>query len=313
MRMSLIALMTSTALMAGCATVPEADPAWAQVGNDVSGPVQTLTLSNIPEPAGATVTLFNGADLNMWEEWQGYADPGQTYTMNHAPGQGRVASDAPHRMFSVVTLEGQPALRVDGRTWGSLVHTGDYADYHLRLEYKWSGVRHAPRLELPENNGLLYHSHGAHGAVWGTWMKAVEFEIMTGSTGMVVPVGNGLEVTTTAVRDEALIDPMLRFRLGGAEAKAVGGTAIWNIENARDVEKPVGEWNTVDLYVVGNRAVHVLNGVPVMVVWNMCDPKTEGGACEPLTHGRIQLQSEGAETFFRNMTLTPIKHLPSVK
>jgi hypothetical protein len=32
----------------------------------------------------------------------------------------------------------------------------------------------------------------------------------------------------------------------------------------------------------------------------------------PLTHGRIQLQSEGAETFFRKIVLEPIARLPKI-
>ncbi len=58
-------------------------------------------------------------------------------------------------MFTVVSQDGEGVLRVDGTTWGSLVNHGDYGNYHLRLEYRFSGVRHAPRLDQPENNGLL--------------------------------------------------------------------------------------------------------------------------------------------------------------
>lgn len=276
--------------------------------NDPPFVAQTLELRGVPEPAGEAISLFNGTDLKDWEQWLGYPDAAQTYQADHAPAIGRVDSPA---MFTVVREDGEPALRVDGTIWGSLVHTGDYSNYHLRLEYKWSGVRHAPRLNEPENNGLLYHSHGPHGAVWGTWMASVEYEIMYGSTGMIVPVGKGLSVTTTVARDETLIDPKRRFMLGGLESQAIGNTAVWNIENASDAEKPVGEWNVLDLYVYGDKSVHVLNGVPVMQAWNLCAPDA-AGVCQPLTHGRIQLQSEGAETFFRRMVLTPINALPEI-
>ena len=37
------------------------------------------------------------------------------------------------------------------------------------------------------------------------------------------------------------------------------------------------------------------------------------GRRTPLTHGRIQLQSEGAETYFRDITLTPITRLPEIR
>jgi hypothetical protein len=38
-----------------------------------------------------------------------------------------------------------------------------------------------------------------------------------------------------------------------------------------------------------------------------------GQAPRPLTEGRIQLQSEGAETYFRNISIEPIDRLPSVR
>ncbi len=271
---------------------------------------QTLVLKTIPKATGPAVALFNGKDLDDWTAWLGYKDPSQTYLAKHdAPigvaGKGDI--------FTVVTEDGAPALRVSGETWGSLVHKGDFKNYHLRLEYKWSGKRHAPRLNEPENNGLLYHTHGTPGAVWGTWSRAVEFEIMTGSVGMVVPVGNGLEVDSSVAIDPSIIDPKQRFMAGGAKGSAVGNTVLWNIENNRNADKPVGDWNTLDLYVFANHAVHVVNGVPVMEVWGICDKASETAFCEPLTHGAIQLQSEGAETFFRNITIEPIDSLPAIE
>lgn len=286
-------------------------PAYAVEPAVVSLPAfhaRTLVLDDVPAATGPAIELFNGRDLDDWDAWLGYADPAETYRPEHgkAIGEGGKGDT-----FSVVDLDGAPALRVDGATWGSLVNRGDYGNYHLRVEYRFSGVRHAPRLDQPENNGLLYHSHGAPGAVWGTWMRAVEFEIMTGSTGMVVPVGNALKATTTSARDAGLIDPQTRYMPGGAEFSTVGNTAVWNIEAGSNAEKPVGDWNVLDLFVVGDHAVHVVNGVPVMEVWDLCDTGADG-VCAPLDHGHVQLQSEGAETFFRRITLEPIADLPKV-
>ncbi len=269
---------------------------------------QTLTLSDIPAGTAKPVKLFNGKNLKDWDAWLGYADPGQTYSKDHAAPIGPAGKPD---IFSVKTVDGKPVLHVSGRTWGSLIRHGDYANYHLRLQYKFTGKSYAPRLDQPGNNGLLYHTHGQPGAVWGTWSRAVEFEIMTGSVGMVVPVGAGLHVTSTVANDDSLIAPKLAYMAGAPENTVVGNSVNWNIANATAADKAEGEWNTLDLYVVGNHAVHVVNGVPVMEVWDICDPDASG-ACVPLTHGRIQLQSEGAETLFRDMTLEPIDHLPKI-
>lgn len=267
-------------------------------------PRPALVLTQIPEAAGPATVLFNGQDLKDWDAWLGYADPGLTYKRPPIAPIGATAQSAD--IFKVVVEDGRPALYVNGKTWGSLVHKGDFQNYHLRLQYKWGKGRWAPREAQAPNNGLLYHSHGAPGAVWGTWSQAVEFEIMTGSIGMVVPVGEAISAGTTVVDDPALIAPNLRFAPGGRAKVVKGGTADWNVEAYSDAEKPTGEWNTLDLYVVGDHAVHVVNGVPVMEVRDL---KADG---LPLTHGAIQLQSEGAETFFRDIVLEPIRAMPRV-
>ncbi|MGN6364091.1 3-keto-disaccharide hydrolase [Asticcacaulis taihuensis] len=271
---------------------------------------QTLVLKNIPPATGPAEALFNGKDLNDWTAWLGYREPAVTY---NAGGAKPIGPGGKGDIFTVVTEDGAPALRVSGETWGSLVHKGDFKNYHLRLEYKWSGKRYAPRLNDPENNGLLYHTHGAPGVVWGTWSRAVEFEIMTGSVGMVVPVGNGLQVDSSVAIDPSIIDPKQRFMAGAPKGSAIGNTALWNIENNFNADKPVGQWNTLDLYVFANHAVHVVNGVPVVEVWGICDKASDTAPCEPLMHGAIQLQSEGAETFFRNITIEPINSLPVIE
>ena len=51
---------------------------------------QRLVLKNIPAATGPAVALFNGKDLDQWDAWLGYADPGQTYLAEHDAPPGRV-------------------------------------------------------------------------------------------------------------------------------------------------------------------------------------------------------------------------------
>jgi hypothetical protein len=286
-----------------------AEQARTLAGDPPTAP-QHLRLVDIPRPTGKARSLFNGRDLAAWQGWLGYANPAVTYRKEPgaAPiGTGRdLAGD-----FAVRTVDGAPAIWIKGETWGSLIHRADLRDYHLRLQFKWGTATYAPRLKLPQNNGLLYHTHGAPGAVFGTWSPSVEFEIMRGSTGMLVTAGKEVRGRTEVAYDPKLIQPYLRYRLGGREIDMINGTPTWNVEAASDAEHAPGEWNTLDLYVVGNRAVHVVNGVPVAQVRDLATI-TPDGTRQPLTHGRIQLQSEGAETWFRNITVEPIKKLPRI-
>jgi hypothetical protein len=58
--------------------------------------------------------------------------------------------------FKVVVEDGEPAIHVNGKTWGSSTHKGDYADYHLSLQFKWGKNRYYPKLREPQDSGLLY-------------------------------------------------------------------------------------------------------------------------------------------------------------
>ena len=39
----------------------------------------------------------------------------------------------------------------------------------------------------------------------------------------------------------------------------------------------------------------------MLEAWNICDAEHILAWCEPLTHGRIQVQAEGSETLFRHI------------
>jgi len=281
---------------------------------DLAGPPpsapQRLTLADVPRPAGKALHLFDGHSLAGWQPWLGYADPAVTYRRDPGSVPIGVSRDTSGD-FAVREIDGASAIWVKGQTWGSLVHRADLRNYHLRLQFKWGPQTWAPRERAPRNNGLLYHSFGQAGEVFGTWRPSVEFEIMTGSTGMLVTVGTKVRARTSVSFDPSLIAPHLRFRVGGKEIEMVNGTPTWNVEAATDAERPIGEWNTLDLYVLGNHAIHVVNGVPVAEVRDMASIAPDG-ARVPLTHGHIQLQSEGAETWFRAISVEPIRSLPRI-
>jgi len=297
--------------MAGAASAQETLDRAGVVAGEAPAAPQRLVLTEVPAPAGKSVALFDGDGLRGWTPWLGYADPTITY-QDHPASTPIGTTRKTGKDFAVRQVDGAPALWIKGETWGSLVHRADLRDYHLRLEYKWGAKTWAPRLTEPRNNGLLYHTHGKPGEVFGTWRPSVEFEIMEGSTGMIVTVGIKVRATTNVAYDPKLIAPHLRFRAGGKDVVMVNGTPTWNVEAGLDAERPVGEWNTLDLYVVGDRAVHVVNGIPVAEVRDMAVIGPDGSR-QPLTHGHIQLQSEGAETWFRRITVEPIRSLPKLQ
>jgi hypothetical protein len=96
----------------------------------------------------------------------------------------------------------------------------------------------------------------------------------------------------------------VKFQKGGKKQTFRGGGFM----PGGDYEKPVGEWNTLDLYAVGDRSVHVVNGNLALVLTGL--RQIVDGKEVPLTKGRIELQTESAEVFFRNIQLRPITEIP---
>jgi hypothetical protein len=60
----------------------------------------------------------------------------------------------------------------------------------------------------------------------------------------------------------------------------------------RDAEKSYGEWNTVEIISYNGKCVHIVNGVIVNV-----------GEEASVKEGRILLQSEYAEIYYRNVRI----------
>ena len=76
-------------------------------------------------------------------------------------------------------------------------------------------------------------------------------------------------------------------------------------------EKPFGEWNELELYTIGQTAVYVVNGQVVQVLHNTFTTDGPPYIEKPLSAGQIQIQSEGAEVYYRRMEIQPITQFPA--
>ncbi|MBO9714977.1 DUF1080 domain-containing protein [Sphingomonas sp.] len=276
----------------------------ALIEGDPAAAPQRLELRDLPKATGPADDLFNGRNLAGWLPWLGFADTSVTFRSN--PGAEPLGTRADwRRIFSVEQVDGGPVIKAGGNYWGSLASTGDYGDFHLSLEYRW-GAEEPGRAR---NNGVVYLSHGAPGAAFGTWMTGMEFQLEHGSNGMAIPMGRSMRAGATIAQDRTVRYPFRVYRLGGRAIDLANVNPAYSVEHASDAEKPAGEWNRIDLYVVGNRAIHVVNGVPVMMLTDIAEIGPDGKRT-PVTKGHIQLQAEGGVTYFRNIRIEPIKRLP---
>ncbi len=80
----------------------------------------------------------------------------------------------PLKVFTVVTEDGEPAIRLSGEVFGILVTEKEFENYHLKLEFKWGDEKFPPREDKKMDSGIMYHSVGPEGAWGGVWMKSLE-------------------------------------------------------------------------------------------------------------------------------------------
>jgi hypothetical protein len=138
----------------------------------------------------------------------------------------------------------------------------------------------------------MYHSVGSFGAVSG------------GGGGLSDPPGSGYFMRSMELQI-AEGDVGSYYSLGPISVEAGGFFVLANAQH----EKPLGSWNTLDVYVLGAESVHVVNGIPVVHVRGAT--LEESAQRLPVTRGKIQLQSESMEIYFRAITLATIREIPS--
>ncbi len=246
--------------------------------------------------------LFNGKDLSGWET---YLDRPHAVGNQHGNLSPIGLNVDPNHVFSVVMIDGKPALRISGETFGGINTLAEFEDYHLQFEFKWGTQKWPPRLDRPRDSGLLYHSVGPHGTPM-LWMESFEFQLQEGDCGDYWGVMNVLADIPARKNEKGNYVYQPGVTLVTFQDKTpVGRSCLKN----PDAEKPAGQWNVVDLYCVGNTCAHVMNGKTNLVLKNL--RHLVDGQAVPLTKGKIQLQSEGAEVFYRNIRTRSLSELPA--
>ncbi len=243
-------------------------------------------------PAFSQKQLFNGKNLKNWDISLGTPISGFEDLAKKA---------TPASTYSITKMDGQNVIHISGDIFASLATKAEYGNYHLRLEFKWGDKVYGTR-----NSGLLYHSFGPFGAAYGTWMASIEHQLKHESLGDTHLMDNTYCETKTIKSSDG---KNFNYSPEGQSTSFSEKDNGRSVKKAKDAEKPLGEWNTVDLYCFGQTAVHVVNGQVVMINTNCC--KMENGLKIPLTKGKIQLQSEGGEFFIRKVEISDINEIPA--
>ncbi|MBK8505269.1 MAG: DUF1080 domain-containing protein [Saprospiraceae bacterium] len=249
-------------------------------------PASKNSESNIAkmEAGSKTIPLFNHQNLDGW------------YTFIKDRGRNK----DPKNVFTVE----DGVLHISGEEWGCITTEAEYENYHLIAEYKWGPITHEPRKDRARDGGILVHSVGTDGDYDGIWMYSIECQIIEGGTGDFIVVGDKSEKysVTSPVSKEKQGSSYL-YQPGGELMTFNSGRINWfgrdpnwkdelGFRGAQDIEKPVGDWNRMECIVSGDTIITKLNGIIV----------NEAYQVRPLK-GRIQIQSESAEMFFRKIDM----------
>lgn len=247
-------------------------------------------------------SIFNGKDLAGWDV---YIGPLYDSVKKGFEGTPIGLNKDPHNVFTVVKEDGAPAIRISGENFGGISTQQEFANYHLRLEFKWGKLKWHPKRNAKRDSGILYHAVGPHAKDGLFWMRSQEFQIQEGDCGDYWGCGGAFaDIPATKQGENKFVytagAPLLTFRDKGPNGR--------NCIKQPDGERPSGEWNVIDLYCYGDSSIHVVNGKVVMVLYKLRQPDGSGDA--PLRKGKIQIQSEGAEVFYRNLEVEEISSLP---
>lgn len=249
--------------------------------------------------------LFDGASLENWDTYSGpkFKPNAEGKSVSEDTLLGLNNDQA--KVYTIVDVDGEKALRISGEIFGAILTKREFENYHLRLQFKWGSKKWYPRDNSKRDSGILYHSVGKQGDGDTFWLRSQEFQIQEGDCGDYWGVAGGMFDVKAKMNADSIFqyDPdseLITF----SEDSEIGRYC----KKYPDAEKPGGEWNTIDLYCFKDTSVHVVNGVVNMELVN--SRININGNITPLTKGKIQIQSEGAEVFYRNIEISPIESLP---
>jgi len=187
------------------------------------------------------------------------------YAFGEEKGKANNASE----LFSVENN----MIRMYGPKAGYLMSEQSFRNFELTVEFRWNTDSQFAKKSNSKNSGVMYLVPAETPDV--LWPKGIQFQIKEGATGDFVLLQ---EVT---------------LNVNGTKTEA--GKSVVSKRFA-DAEKPIGEWNKLQVISKNGVITQKLNGKLV-----------NKGIESSVTEGRILLQYEGYPIDFRKVYIKKIK------
>lgn len=176
----------------------------------------------------------------------------------------------PEKVFSIEN----GLLHISGKEFGYIATEKTYGNFKLVAEFKWGVKKYPPREadSVKRDNGICFYFPAQEKDI--VWPKSIECQIQEGDVG-----------------DFWLIDST-SIKIDGQRTKPANYTrAVKKI----DGENPNGQWNRVEIISDKGKITYIVNG---KIVNEGVDPSEK--------EGKILIQSEGAEIFYRKIEITEL-------
>ncbi|MFN8139054.1 MAG: DUF1080 domain-containing protein [Fimbriimonadales bacterium] len=207
-------------------------------------------------PLAKPVQLFNGKDLSGWHMDVPALDKDPNGTKPFLVRGGYL-----------VTI---------GSPGGHLITDKSFANYRLTVEYRFP--------KTGGNCGVLVHCSQPR-SLYGMFPKSIEVQMQSGDAGDFWCIGEDITV------------PDMEKRRGPKANWGVDGDKARRIINLTDgSEKPLGEWNRMEIECRADKVKVWVNGVLV-----------NDGSKATAQKGQIALQSEGTEVEWRKISLEKLQ------
>ncbi len=151
---------------------------------------------------------------------------------------------------------GKGVIHITGTPFGYMRTKSSYSDYKLHVEWRWPSEA--------TNSGVFVNAQPPD----SVWLRCVECQLQAGNAGDFVCM-NGADMTERTDKSKPFVKKL-----------------------AASSEKPVGEWNTMEVTCKANTIEVYVNGI-----------LQNRGTNVSVSKGSICLQSEGKDVEFRNVYL----------
>ena len=222
--------------------------------------------------------LFNGKNLQGWYK----VTDNKSYDKNLFAAENETIHVYPQQAANST------------QSFGAIITEKEFENYVLTVEYKWGEKKFKPRDEYVRDAGVLIHMFGEN----VIWPAGIECQVQEGDTG---------DLWIIKTRASTKVDTTNRNYDSQGEMQTLGTleTKYSRFFRSYCWEKP--GWNKIVLVVKGDHAKFYINDKLVNEAIDMKKWDPVENKWVPLTKGKILLQAEGSEIYYRNIILQGLK------